>query len=365
MSTKKVEAEVQASVEAKAELVVSEARENAVALFTDEKQYSAFYDKLKATVSTFEPDVSTDKGRRAIAAVAFRVTKAKTSLDKAGLGLTAAWREQIKTVNEARFKMVGELDELAAEVRKPLTEWEEAEAARVRAVDENITRIGIASIVTEDDTAASVEERGRALADEVLDQELFGDRLEEATTAKDRAVLSLLKARDRLRQEEADRAELERLRQEAAEREERDRVERERREAEEAEERRKAEEARVAAEAEERRKAEIAEAEDRARREAEEKAAREREEALRAETERAEKAEREAAEARQREADRRAEEERLAAEQRKREADKAHRAKLAGEAKADLMELGVEEELARKVVLAIAAREVRHVSIQF
>lgn len=364
---KKVEAEVvEPSEISKTELIVAEAAENAVALFTDGKQYSQFYERIEAEVSKFEPDLSTDTGRRKVASLAFRVTKAKTTLDKAGLALTEGWRGQIKAVNEARFKMVRELDELAEKVRKPLTDWEAAEESR-RVLAEGLLReIRESAIVEENETAADVEARGRLVYEKDLEPELFGDRLEEAQAAKDAAVASLVKARDRLRKEEEDRAELERLRKENEERLAREQAEREEREA---AEREAAETARKEREETERKEAEerrIAEAEERAREAARAEEQRKAEEALAEERRRTEEAERAAREAREREEARKAEEARAAEEQRQREADQAHRRKLMGEAKEDFMEhCKLDEKTARSVVLAIVGTNVRHIGIKF
>jgi hypothetical protein len=319
------------------------------------------------------PDVTTDKGRRAIASLAYRVTRAKTTLDKAGLGLTEGWRKQIKAVNESRFKMVAELDQLAEEVRKPLTEWERAEEDRQRRIELTITRLEQAAVIAEDDTSASVEARGRTIFDEALDAEVIGDRLDEVQGVKNRVIESLLRARDRLRQEEADRAELERLRAEAAAREEADRIAREMEEREAAEARRKEEDERRAREAAEARKAEIKAAAEAAakaaREEAEARRRAEDEEKDRLARERLEKMEKERAEA-QRIADeaRKKLEERAAEEAAtaKREKDKKHRRDVQAEATADIVQLcKLDEEIANKVVLAIASGSVRNVQIVY
>lgn len=68
-------------------------------------------------------------------------------------------------------------------------------------------------------------------------------------------------------------------------------------------------------------------------------------------------------EAKQRAAD--AEAKRLAEEQAARDKDRAHRGKVMGETKAYLIELGVDESLAKTIVLAIVANSVPHVSLRF
>lgn len=358
--------------EAGTELIVAEAQQNAVALFTSDEKYSEFYERVKAQVASFVPDTSTAKGRAEIASVAFRVTKAKTTLDKAGLALTEEWRKQTAAVNASRKKMTTELDALAAEVRRPLTEWEEQDKARAAEADRLIAWMRQAAVVSEEDTAETVERRGRQIHAYDPSPELFQERLDEAAEAKAATIAVLLKARARLHQEELDRAELARLRQEAEEREAKDRAEREKQEQErlarEAEER-AAEAARRAKEESDRR---IQEAQERAAREAEEKARAEeraKHEAQLAEERAArEKVEREAAEARRKEEERLAWERKEQADRERREADERHRKAVIAEIADDISAVvlaDISPKLARSIADAIAAGTIRHVSIRF
>jgi colicin import membrane protein len=359
---------------------------DALAVFTDEQQFSQFYDRLKAETSKHVPDVSTERGRAAVRSLAFKVTKAKTKLDKAGLGLTEEWRQKTALVNASRKKMVAELDQLADEVRRPLTEWEEAEKARVDRCRAVIQQIRNAAVISIDDTSDDVRQRGADVWEIQIGEE-FGDLKQEAEDTKEAAVATLGRALNRLQKEEADRAELERLRAEAAdreareqaEREERERVERERLAAEEAER------ARIAAEqaeaerirqAEERAAQAAREEEARKAREAEEERQREHEAALAEERRQREEAERAARE--EREARERAEAERLASERRRAEeaeaarreeaarvANRAHRARVMKAAKEAIMACGVAEDAAIAIVKHIVAGKVPAVTLAF
>ena len=429
-------AEAPTSVEESVGALVTTTVANPVAVFTDGKQFSQFYDKLKAETEKHVPDLTTDKGRRAVASLAFRVTKAKTTLVAAGKTLTEDWRKQIALVNASRNTMEAELDQLAAEVRRPLTEWEEAEAARRKANAETIAQMRADAVVQEEDTSATVEARGRAIFVMTFEAPQWTEEeAEAAETEKAQAVHLLATARQRLAREELERAELEELRKEKAERErlaEEERVAKEAREAAEAEtaaaKAREEEAARLAEEA--RLAAEKAEAEriETARREAAEAAAAEAEKAAQAERDRiqaehdaqiaAERAERDrieqaakaeaeriAEEARQeqarrdaaheaalqaerdaaakaaqereeerrREAEAEAERRRVAAEAeaaaeaaRQRSADQEHRRKIKTAIKEAIMAAGpVEEDVAVKVVQAIVAGDVPHLTVGF
>ena len=396
----------------------------------DTVKFDQFYEKLAAKAPT-DVDITTGSGRDKVRSFAAEVRREKAAIDKARLNLTAGWRDMTKQANEAGKVINERLEQLAADVRKPLTEWEEAEKAREAAVDRIITLFRTARFVAMGEAADHIRERGTTVHEIVIDREQFQDRTEEAEREKADTVSHLFAAVKAAEKAEADRAELEKLKAEA---EERERLAAQQREADEAaaraeEEERIAEQARKdAAEAEKRR---IEEAAEQAKRDAEQAAEREKEiaEAKRAyarsiiehikqvgigmiggqtypypiliheleekividehlgdlqdevrairdltlqnvndafarHMERAKTDEAEAA----RRAEEQAKAEELAAEALKREqrqADQAHLAKVMGAAKTAIMSCGVDEEAAKKVVLAIKAGLVPAVTIAF
>jgi len=345
----------------------------------DTAKFDVWYDKLKAEAPT-DADVTTNKGRDTLRSYAAKVRSEKAGIDKARLRLTKEWRDMTAQANAAGKVIEERLESLAAEVRKPLTDWEEAEKARVATCDRIINDMVLAGIVTMEDTVASVRERGTRVWDTNLEPDIFRERLADAQRTKDHVVDMLKTALARLTREEAEREELARLRAEAAER---DRIEAEKAAAE-REEREAAEHARI--EQERRAAAEKAEAEriERLKREAAEAAQREAERAAQAERDRVQReheaalaAERKRAEdaerARKAEAERIAREEaaraaeakRIADEQAARERDKANRTKVKTAAKQAIMTCGADEQTAQKIVLAIIAGEVPHVRLEF
>lgn len=353
---------------------------NPVIVLTDSEKFNRFYAEMKRETDAHVPDLKTATGRKAIAALAYKVARTKTAIDEAGKRLNEEARASIAKVDEARREIRDRLDALKDEVRKPLTEWEAAEAKRVAECDAFFDTIKAAQVVTMDDTAESVTTRADKLAGEEITETQFVEMHPVAVQLRDNAVTALRAAADRLAQEEADRVELERLRAESVARQERDaaaRAEAEskaRAEAEAAETARRAEAAALAEKA----RLEAAEkaAEDRARLEAERKAAEEREaaqrahnEALAAERKRADDAEAarkaEAARVAKEDAERAAAAKRVADAQAAREADIQHRSRIMAEAKVAIMAHGIGETAAKAVVLAIKAGEVPHVSISF
>ena len=375
--------------------VVAGNPDQAKLILLNAEQFDQFYTRVRDEVSKEVPDVSTPSGRERIRSLAFKVTKTKTAIDKAATGLTEEWRRNTAAVNSSRRVMVDRLQALADETRRPLTEWEEAEDRRKQQCRETIEWLIAAATIKHGETSAEVDARGVEVWNKAIDPEVFQEFEDEAKAAKAATVNALVAGRDRLKQEEADRAELERLRaenearlareaEEARQREEREAEERRvkeaeeaaQREREEAEQRQRDEEARVAREREE--AAERAREEERKRLEAERDAAvqaerekaeaaeREAEQARQAERERAEAAEREAQQLRDAEAARVAEQERLAAEERAREANKAHRRQIMSGIKAAILTIeGVTEPQAKALVLALVAGEIPNTRVTF
>jgi hypothetical protein len=354
----------------KSSQIVELVEANPVMVLTDAKKFSEFYEAMRRETDALDADVSTDRGRKAIASMAYKVARTKTAIDDAGKKLNEEARARINAIDESRREIRKQLDDLKDEVRRPLTEWEEAEDERIAQAEAELAKVREMSRVGYEDTVESVKARIDELGAITLDAKVHGEALGIVQAALADGIVALRSAHDRLVREHEERQELERLRAEAAERE---RVEAERKEAEETERRRaeaeKAEQERIAAlerQAEERAK-DAAEKKAREEREAAERA---HAEALAAERRRAEEAERAAQAERDRiareEAERRATAEREAAAQAAREADRAHRSRIMAAAKEAIMEAGeIGEEVAKKIVLAIAANNVPNISIRF
>lgn len=301
-------------------------------MFQKPDQIDDLISRIEAEVRAHVPDLSTKKGRDAIASLAHKVARSKTALDGAGKDLNADLRSKIEVVDAERRKIRDRFDALKAEARKPLDEWEAAEEARIAALRARLDRLAHAS--PSEDTSAAISALIARVEATAIDDS-WQEYLPVAAKAKDATLIRLRDMLATTQKREAEAAELERLRAEALAREEEDRK---RHEAE------RAEQARLAAEkAEADRLAQI----EAARQEAAAKAAQEAEARAKAEAERAatEAAEREArhvrelAEAKAREERAaQAERDRIVAERKaeadaraKREADQAHRSRIQSE----------------------------------
>lgn len=303
------------------------------AILTDTKRYEAFLRFVQREVANHQPDISTEAGRKAIKSLAYKVTRTKTTLDEAGKKLTEEARQYIDGINERRRVARTDLEAIAEEARRPVTEWEAAEKARQKTVEDTLAGIADAGWVPAGESSEAISRRIAAIDEVEIEDSVFGEDADHARFVRDKTRRELNVLLERTRQHEADQAELARLRAESEERERKDREAAE-------------EAARVAAEAREREQAE-AEAK---RREAE--AA---EQARREERERVEREDRErkeAEEARRREDEARA-------------ANREHRATIMKEAGDAIAALGTDESVAATIVQAIADGAIPHVSMRF
>src|SRR3546814_847019 len=81
-------------------LVPSKSAAAAIVLFDSDK-FDAFYSRLKADVEAVPVDLTTKKGRDAIASVAAKVRSEKAGIDKDRLRLTKEWRDATAKGNGA------------------------------------------------------------------------------------------------------------------------------------------------------------------------------------------------------------------------------------------------------------------------
>lgn len=336
-----------------------------------ENGLDSFLEKIRAGVNEV-PDLSTAKGRARIASLAAQVSRSKTAVEKPGRDYLKRLKEQPKVVEAELRRFVTECDQLRDEVRRPLTEWEDAEKARTEALQQRLVDLrAMAEVI---DTAGnylpSADIQARILeAKSVVLDDSWQERAAEAGVAKDSTIQQLEASLVIAQKREHEAAELDRLRKEAEEKARLEREENIRREAAEqakrdAEEKAQAEidaaarresEARAATERAEREKIEAQQKAEREAKAAAEKAEQEKNAAIAAERRRQDEAE----------SARLAEQKRIAEEEARRAADKEHRRSINRQAIADLIESGLTQEMAEKALIAIASGKVSAVSIKY
>lgn len=332
-------------------------QQNQVSVFVDGDGVQAILDDIRQKATSIVPDVSTAKGRKEIASVAYSVAKTKTYLDGLGKDLTDKYKEIPKKIDANRKLIRDYLDTLKDEVRAPLTQYEAAEEARVAALNERMAVFSNAKEASSELPSAELDHLLQQIEAIAIDDS-WQEMTAQAGVAKDAALLHLRSVIETAKAREAQTAELERLRQEAAARE---RADRERRIAEEAAaaEARRQEQARIDAE----RQVVLAkEREDQARIAAEQAEQRRQQAEANAKLQAEEAAARAAEQERQRiEQERR----QKAEEDARRAADREHRASINNAALADLVSLGVADDQAKAIIRAIAGGKVRSVTINY
>ena len=396
---------------AQTELAVVPAQETALALYSMPNGLEPWLQKVRAEVDAFnqcQPDLTTVKGRKQYASMAYKIAQTKTALDDMGKKVSAEQKEIPKKIDAERKRVWDTLELWQKEVRKPLDDWQEAEDARVDKHNDGIQKIKDMALFDATPQAVTVAQVIADLEAIAIDDS-WQEFLSEAAQAKDQALNKLRALLAERTQYEAQQAELARLRAEAEAQTQRDReaeiaraaAERARVEAEQraqaerdaaikheadakAEAARRELELRLAAEQAERAAAQAArekiEAEQRAAQQkaddelrhkqqmeqaeanriaAEQRAEQERLDAARRQEEAVERA-RQAEVARQQAA---ADEERRQAEAR--EADKAHKAKINRAALDAFIAAGMPEDCARQAVTLIAQRKIPGIAIAY
>jgi hypothetical protein len=214
-------------------------------------------------------DPTTAIGRKEIISHAASVARAKTFLDNKGKELTEEWARKKKNVDAGRKEIRDRLDALKDEVRKPVTEYEAAEAARIEAERIEAERIEEEKRAAEAARIAAIEAENERLREQErkrLEAERVAREEQERKAAEERMKAEAAE-RARLEAERAAAQSIEDAKREAAEAIAREELQK--REAE-AERIRAEERARIEADnAEKEKQRAIAEERERARREAE------------------------------------------------------------------------------------------------
>ncbi|HHI2231591.1 TPA: hypothetical protein ACP40A_002097 [Klebsiella pneumoniae] len=318
------------------DLVVIE-KKNAMAVFTNNDQLDPLIEAIEKEARSLVPDVTTKKGRDAIASMAHKVARSKTYIDNAGKDLVAELKALPKQIDESRRVVRERLDALKDEVRRPLTEWE-AEQERIKA-EEAMNALHAEALVMNENIDLQRAVQFEADHEMAL---LMNDAFDREQADK---------AAEAERQRIAHEEEIKRLAAAAAAREVEQRIQREREEA-------AHREAVLKAQAEQAERDRIA---------AEQKAEADKQAAIEAERRKAqEEADRIRREAEQREQARLAEEKRKADEQARREADVKHRKAVGTEiVKALLANTSLTRDQAIEVLTAVKDGRIPHTGISY
>ncbi len=170
-------------------------------------------------------DISTEENRKAIASIAYKVAKSKTFVDAQRKAYVGEQKKKLAAIDAVGSHIWTVLEGIQQEVRQPLTEWEDKEKARVKALEDSLAelrQVGPLTMTQYDAlTVAEMEDRLHDVENDSTDWQEF---TELAKGAKVQAVETITAAIARKRKAEEDSKELERLRAESAARAQQDAI---------------------------------------------------------------------------------------------------------------------------------------------
>jgi len=88
-------------------------------------------EEIKNLVADFEPDLTTEKGRKDISSMAYKIARAKTRLEEMRKAENKELQDRINATNAEGKRINEAVQQIQDDVRKPLTEWENANEARI------------------------------------------------------------------------------------------------------------------------------------------------------------------------------------------------------------------------------------------
>lgn len=321
-----------------------------MAVFYDDKKCEDFLTEFKGFVNSVDKDISTAEGRKSINSMAYDIGRMKKPIEEAGKGTIEEIKERVKAVDKRRIKLVNTIEEIQIGFRKDLTDFENKEKQRVARLEQSYRDLETLGDFSFDiPTIESVTLRINQ-ANTIInrDWEEFKDK---ALDTHEKLINKLNDMLARLIKEKADSEELERLRKL------------------EDDIKQKARDEEIATKAkneainEEKKKAD-----DLAKKVADDKikADKELEDAKNAAKKAKEDSDNAIKKAEQDILDKIAEDKRIEDEQQaKREANKAHKKRINNETIDDIIALGIEKDLAKKLIIAIIEEKIRNVNIKY
>lgn len=166
-------------------------------LLLDEGLRKRFFAEIEAEIEAAPVDLATEKGRKAIASLAYKVATTKKPIDDAGKKLKEEAQARVNAVDTLRRECAKTLNILQAKARAPLDEWESEKSVWAEYAT-------IAYGWTSDLVLGRLESAKETPCHPTL------------TDDKEKAIAALAAAYQRLLQEEEDAAELARLREKEA-----------------------------------------------------------------------------------------------------------------------------------------------------
>lgn len=186
-----------------------------------------FYQQIRQQVLSEVPDLTTPKGIARIKSLASQVASSKVAIEKPGRDYLRQLKEMPKAIEAELRDWKEKMDALRDEVRRPVTDLEAKEKARISELDARLNQVQTIKTAVEltPQTSAALNNYIDHVNAIVID-ESWQEYQQRATLLKEVTLTELHKALDRAVVFEQQQAEIARLK---AEQDERDRLQREER----------------------------------------------------------------------------------------------------------------------------------------
>ena len=170
-------------------------------------------------------DASTASNRKKLASIAYSVAQAKTGIDGEGKDLVSEAKAKIKVVDDNRKAVRDKLDTLRDTIRQPVTDYEQAEQARLAAIQAVLDQLDtLASANDSDGLRLSAEQlHMRQHQAAALAKNDYGDMAAEVAEKAAECIKFLDTAITAADEYEQQQAEIQRLQAEQAAREQAER----------------------------------------------------------------------------------------------------------------------------------------------
>ncbi len=214
--------------------IFDEKSENEIMIFEEKKKakLSAIFtpqgmdkvlDLIEKKARESKPDITTQKGRDQIKSIAHTVAKCKSPLENGAKYLKADHYKIIDDINELRDLGVARLDALRDELRQPVTEIEEREAALLQGRQDQLKKIeDFKNAIYTSGEASKLYEAAIQEIRQLLQFDWGDDWAFRAETISNEVIAVLEERSAAAKKTEEDQAELAKLKKEAAERAQKD-----------------------------------------------------------------------------------------------------------------------------------------------
>ncbi|MCZ4270768.1 hypothetical protein [Maritalea porphyrae] len=166
---------------------------------------------IEKEIKEFDYDLSTDTSRRAVISFANKINKTRVGIDKAGKEINQELAKKRDANNAFIARAAERINGLRDKAKKPLTDWEAAEAEKDDRRQKTLAEIKILGNSGLDDTSDQIADRLKTLKAMDLDAMDMGDFLDAAKERRDYSISSLNSSYLRVKEHEDKAAELLRL----------------------------------------------------------------------------------------------------------------------------------------------------------